>query len=143
MGEKGFWTAFDTHYWVIKNRLSNDYNTTVSAREPSSDSSHFSAGCLNELSTAAKMAGQCIKVLHVSHESLCPVTSIFGGWHSVVAHSLFNESCSTGHKATDTAEHSAESVTRVAIDVRAPPTLAGWLWQLIAKNGASKHEVSR
>ena len=36
MGEKGFWTAFDAGFSRIG--LSNDYNTTVSAREPSSDS---------------------------------------------------------------------------------------------------------
>ena len=34
---------------------------------------------------------------------------------------------------------SDESVTHVAIVVCAPPTLASWLGQLIAKNGARKH----
>ena len=37
--------------------------------------------------------------------------------------------------------HSDESVTHVAIILCAPPILAGWLRQLIAKNGAMKDEV--
>jgi len=39
--------------------------------------------------------------------------------------------------------HSAESATRVVIDVCVPPALAGLLRQLIAKDGARKNEVGR
>ena len=39
--------------------------------------------------------------------------------------------------------HSAESATRVAIDVRALPALASLLRQLIAKDGTKKDEVGR
>jgi len=50
---------------------------------------------------------------------------------------------SRGQRGRTIVLHSAESATRVAIDVRAPPALAGLLRQLIAKDGARKDEVDR
>jgi len=50
---------------------------------------------------------------------------------------------SRGQRGRTIVLHSAESATRVAIDVCAPTALASLLWQLIAKDGARKDKVGR
>ena len=139
MGEKRFWTAFDAGFSKIGLTMTTTQQYQLE-RFPltlaTSNGGQTSDESLNELSTAVKW-----QIVHQSsryqpHASLCPVASVFGGLCGVIAHSLFNELCST--EVTNAAIHSADSATR---DVHALPTLAGWLQQLIAKNGTRKHKV--